>query len=43
MTYLVAAYGVIMSAILGYVLSLWLPERSCQRQTDALRDSLPDR
>ena len=43
MTHLVAAYAVIMSAILGYVLSLWLRERSCQRQMQAVLESLPDR
>lgn len=38
MVYLGVAYGVIIAAILGYTLRLWVNERSCRRQMDALSE-----
>jgi hypothetical protein len=43
MWYMVFAYVVIIAAILGYTLRLWLGERSCRRQMEALHDSSSDR
>jgi hypothetical protein len=43
MGYMVFAYIVIIAAILGYIVRLWLSERSCRRQMEALRDSPSDR
>jgi hypothetical protein len=43
MFYLGLAYGITIAAILGYTLRLWLNERSCRRQMEALRESLSDR
>lgn len=43
MGYLIAAYAIIFSAILGYVLSLWLRKRSSRRQIQALLESHPER
>jgi hypothetical protein len=39
MGYMVFAYVVIIAAILGYLLRLWLGERSCRRQMEALLES----
>jgi hypothetical protein len=43
MFYLGVAYGLTIAAILGYALRLWLNERSCRRQMEALRESESDR
>lgn len=40
MVYLGVAYGIIVAAILGYTLRLWLNERSCRKQMEALHESL---
>jgi hypothetical protein len=42
MLYLGVAYGITVGAILGYTVRLWLNERSCRRQMEALRESLSD-
>ena len=39
MAYLIAAYAIIVGAILGYVLTLWLRERSAWRSMQALLES----
>jgi hypothetical protein len=38
MCYMVFAYVVIIAAILRYTVRLWLGERSCHRQMEALRE-----
>jgi hypothetical protein len=38
--YLVAAYGIVIAALLGYVVRLSVVEASCQRQTEILRQTL---
>ncbi len=43
MFYLGLAYGITIAAILGYTLRLWLNERNCRRQMEALRESSSDR
>jgi small basic protein len=43
MVYLGVAYGIIVAAILAYTLRLWLNERSCRRQMEALDESVSDR
>jgi hypothetical protein len=43
MGYMVFAYVVIIAAILGYTVRLWLGERSCRRQMEALNESLSHR
>jgi sarcosine oxidase delta subunit len=43
MFYLGVAYGITVAAILGYTLRLWLNERGCRRQMEALRESVTDR
>jgi hypothetical protein len=39
MVYMVFAYGIIIVAIVGYTMRLWLNERSCRRQIEALLES----
>jgi len=39
MAFMLAAYGVIIVALLGYVLRLWLMERSYRRQMETLLGS----
>jgi hypothetical protein len=43
MVYLGFAYGIIIVAILGYTLRLWLNERSCRRQMEALSEPKSDK
>jgi hypothetical protein len=38
MGHVIAAYAIIAAAILGYLRSLWLRQRSLQRQIQALLD-----
>jgi len=35
-TFLIAAYAVIVAALVGYVLRLWLAERACRRRMETL-------
>jgi uncharacterized membrane protein len=37
--FLITAYAVIIAAILGYVLRLWLAERACRKRMEMLRGS----
>ena len=39
MAFMLAAYGVIIVALLGYVLRLWLMERRYRRQMETLLES----
>ena len=39
MFYLGVAYGITVAAILGYTWRLWLNERSCRRQMEALGEA----
>ena len=43
MAFLITAYAVIIAAILGYAVRLWLAERACRRRMEALlgSDSTP--
>lgn len=43
MAFLVAAYGVIIAAILGYAVRLWVAERACRKRMETLlgSDSTP--
>jgi hypothetical protein len=43
MVYMVFAYGIIIAAIVGYTVRLWLNERSCRRRMEALLESEPPR
>jgi len=38
-TFLIAAYAVIIAAILGYAVRLWLAERACRRRIETLLGS----
>jgi len=35
-TFLIAAYAVIIAAILGYAVRLWLAERACRQRMETL-------
>ena len=39
MAFLVTAYAVIIAAILGYAVRLWVGERNCRRRMEMLRGS----
>jgi hypothetical protein len=39
MEYLVAAYAIILAALLGYFLTVWLRERKAKRTLEALLES----
>lgn len=39
MGYLIAAYGIIFAAILGYLIGLWLRERSSRQRLEVLMES----
>lgn len=43
MAYMVFAYGIIIAAIVGYTVRLWLNERSCRRRMEVLLESLSER
>jgi hypothetical protein len=36
MAFLVAAYAIIIAAILGYAVRLWVGERNCRRRMETL-------
>jgi hypothetical protein len=40
MVYLGLAYGITIAAILGYALRLWLNEKGCRKQMEALHESV---